>query len=78
MDERLTWKEIKEKYPHKWVLLYNTEFNESGSNIISAILVSVTDDFSQETRNWRLKNRGYYYTYTSFGDGRVKTMWGYE
>ena len=41
MEERLTWKEIKKKYPRKWVGLLDVEWN--GGSIKSAILIQVDE-----------------------------------
>ena len=43
--ERLTWKEIKEKYPNQWVGL--TDVERDGSDIVSAVVkyTGKTEDF---------------------------------
>lgn len=40
MEERLTWKEIVEKYPKQWVGLKDVKFvDDDGVNVESAIVV---------------------------------------
>lgn len=40
-NERLTWEQIEERYPHQWVGLKDIEFDSRGADIISAV-VAVT------------------------------------
>ena len=40
---RLTWNEIKTKYPDKWVGMSNIEWKDS-ANISSAVVIGVADD----------------------------------
>ncbi|MCR5791079.1 MAG: hypothetical protein K6G83_14450 [Lachnospiraceae bacterium] len=43
MDKRMTWNEITQKYPERWVALKEAEMD--GPNIISGIVTAVkTDD----------------------------------
>ena len=43
-NERLTWSQIKEKYPHKYVGLSQVEYKEDGVNIKSAIVLFTSDE----------------------------------
>lgn len=44
MEERLTWKQIQEKYPDKWVGLVDVKYvNDDGVSVESAI-VKYTDN----------------------------------
>ena len=41
-DERLTWKEIEERYPDTWVGLSNVKFvNNDGANIETAVVSEI-------------------------------------
>lgn len=42
MGKRLTWKEMQERYPDKWVFVKNAE--KDGPDIISGEVISVCDD----------------------------------
>ena len=42
-NERLTWDEIKKKYPDKWVGMSNIEW-EDASNVRSAVVIGASDD----------------------------------
>lgn len=46
MRERLTWEEIKAKYPNQWVGLIDIEYltPEDGTNIKSGVVISVSED----------------------------------
>jgi hypothetical protein len=54
MGERLTWEEIKEKYPDKWVGLSQIDW-EDAANVRSAV-VSYTDKSSYEL--WKMRKSG--------------------
>ena len=42
-EERLTWKEIVDKYPDKWVCMSKIDW-ENSANVRSAVVVGVDDD----------------------------------
>ena len=42
MDERMTWDEMVQRYPDKWVVVKDAE--KSGPDVLSGILVTVVDD----------------------------------
>lgn len=44
-NERLTWKEIVKKYPHKWVGIADAE--REGANIRSGVVKYIDDDSSE-------------------------------
>lgn len=48
MEERLTWKQIQEKYPDKWVGLVDVKYvNDDGVSVESAV-VKYTDKSKDE------------------------------
>ena len=47
MKERLTWEEIKKKYPDQWVGLVDVKYKEDNANIKSAV-VKYTDKSHDE------------------------------
>ena len=54
MEEKLTWEEIKEKYPSQWVGLVDVEYKEDNANIKSAV-VKYTDKPQGELTRLMLK-----------------------
>lgn len=38
MQERLTWKEIQQKYPDQWVGLTDVEYDKDNVTVISAVV----------------------------------------
>lgn len=56
MTERMTWKEIQERYPDQWVGLVDVEWKNQ-SNIISAI-VKYTDKEVDKNDLVRMQIRG--------------------
>ena len=45
IGERLKWEDIVNQYPGKWVFLDDIEWEEEEKvNIVSAVLIEVTDD----------------------------------
>lgn len=45
MSERLTWKEIQEKYPDQWVALDAVKYmNDDGCNVESAVVLHAMSD----------------------------------
>lgn len=53
MGERLTWEEIKEKYPDKWVGLSQVEWEDHAPNVKSGIVEYVGDsDDEPLSRQW--------------------------
>jgi len=78
MDKRMTWKEIQETYPDRWVGLTDVEWEEPESpNIVSAV-VKYTDKTSDELYDMQLKGEGVHTIYTTpatFPYGQV-LIWG--
>ena len=51
MTERMTWKEIQEKYPYQWVGLVEVEYiNNDGVSIETAVVKYVDKSKSELTR----------------------------
>ena len=63
MSERLTWKEIAEKYPDQWVGLTDVDW-EDEANVRSAV-VMYTDKTSSELTRMQIKDPNLYSTYTT-------------
>ncbi|WP_026493781.1 MULTISPECIES: hypothetical protein [unclassified Butyrivibrio] len=59
--EKMSWKEIQEKYPDKWVAL--TDAEKSGSKIISAVPVKVCDESEMYDAELELKAAGILFTW---------------
>lgn len=71
MTERMSWKEIQEKYPDQWVALKDVIYlNNDGCNVESAIVVCAMSD--EEYVNTRLSfvRNGMKYDYERTGDTR--------
>lgn len=68
MPERLTWEQMVEKYPDKWLALYDCQYydDRSEATIVKATICQVfsTDD---EYEKFRVDNigKGYRYRYTT-------------
>ena len=75
MAERMTWQEIREKYPDQWVGL--SEVERDGGSIASAV-VKYTDKTADELYEMQLSGQGVYTEYTTpetFPYGQV-LIWG--
>ncbi|MBI4864646.1 MAG: hypothetical protein HY815_30980 [Candidatus Riflebacteria bacterium] len=44
MDEKLTWEEIKKKYPDEWVILLDYEDDPAGADVLSGIVFAHSSD----------------------------------
>lgn len=55
MNERLTWKEIKEKYPDKWVGLVDVEYEPDNDATIKSAVVKYTDKTKSELTRMALR-----------------------
>lgn len=67
MAERLTWDQMVEKYPDKWLALDNCKYDkDDGITIIEADILKKFDT-DAEYENFRLDNfgKGYEYRYTT-------------
>lgn len=62
-SKRMTWKEIVETYPDKWVGLIDVEW-EDPSNVKSAI-VKYIDNSSSELLRIQLRDRNFFSIYTT-------------
>ncbi|MBR1628323.1 MAG: hypothetical protein IJ679_03525 [Lachnospiraceae bacterium] len=61
MNERLSWKEIQERFPDQWVGLVDVEWD--GSTVISAV-VRYTDRTRGELTRMQLRDDNLYSCYT--------------
>ena len=78
MEKRMTWKEIQENYPDKWVGLTDVEWEEPESPDIASAIVKYTDKTSDELYDMQFKGQGVYTVYTTpqtFPYGQV-LIWG--
>lgn len=67
MPERLTWAQMVQKYPDKWLALSDCEYYDSSeTTIIKAVIYKVFDS-DDEYENFRIDNmgKGYRYRYTT-------------
>ena len=78
MSERMTWQQIKAKYPNRWVGLSEVEWDEpNGPNVVSAV-VKYTDKTSDELYDMQLRGQDVVTLYTTpntFPYGDV-LIWG--
>ena len=63
MEERMTWSEIADKYPDRWVGLVDVDW-EDGANVRSAV-VKYTDKSCGELARMQIKDQNLYSTYTT-------------
>lgn len=72
--QRLTWKQIRTKYPDQWVALTDVEYMDNdGINIESAIVVCgmVDDDYIRQRLKFMNEGRNYEYERTEDTRGFV-------
>ena len=62
-NERLTWDEIVEKYPDKWVGLSNVDW-ENVSNVRSAVVLGASED-GEEFLGRQIAGEDVYTTFTT-------------
>ncbi len=58
MGERLTWKEIQEKYPDQWVGLTEVEYDSENDADILTALVKYTDKTKDELTMMQIQTNG--------------------
>lgn len=64
MPERMTWDEMVEKYPDKWVVLTDVTFeDECRANVESAVVVQVLSDDEEPIVHLRNDRKGINYLY---------------
>jgi len=68
MAERLTWKEIKEKYPHQWVGMTDVEWKAPDNPNVKTAVVKYTDKDMNELLELKLKEPDLYSLYTTPDD----------
>lgn len=67
--ERLTWKEIVQKYPHQWVGLVDVVFkNNDGVSIESGIVKYTSNDTSENDLLYMAVSGKIVRRYTTMGD----------
>ena len=57
-DERLTWKQIQEKYPDQWVGLVDIEFEPNNRSTIKSAIVKYTDKSKDELTEMQILTKG--------------------
>lgn len=64
MPERMTWDEMVEKYPDKWVVLTDVKFEDEGhADVESAVVVQVLSDDEESIVHLRNDSQGINYLY---------------
>ena len=58
MEEKLTWEEIKEKYPDQWVGLVDVEYEEDNDATIKSAVVKYTDKSKDELTIMQIQTKG--------------------
>ena len=58
MSERLTWKEIQEKYPDQWVGLAEVEYEPDNDATIKSAIVKYTDKSKNELTRMQIQTNG--------------------
>lgn len=69
--KRLTWKEIREKYPDQWVALMDVKYMDNdGINVESAVVVCGMEDSDYVEKRLRFMREGKRYEYERTEDTR--------
>ena len=64
MPERMTWDEMVDRYPDKWVMLRDVEFeDEHRANIKSAVVAQVLSDDIASDVQLKSNRRGHHYLF---------------
>ena len=71
-ERRMTWNEIVEAYPDKWVVVKDAEME--GPDVISGIVVEVLSD--DEIGNYRIENCDKEYEYRRTTEGYFNGITG--
>lgn len=58
MGERMTWKEIQEKHPDKWVGLIEVEYEPDNDATIKSAIVKYTDKSKSELTRMQIQTNG--------------------
>lgn len=56
--ERLSWKEIQEKYPDRWVGLVDVEYEPDNDATIQSAVVKYTDKSKNELTRMQIESNG--------------------
>lgn len=71
MADRLTWKQIQEKYPDQWVALVDVKYlDDDGCNVESAVVVCAMSDEDYISSRVRMVREGKNYQYERTEDTR--------
>ena len=71
MAERMTWKEIQEKYPDQWVALKDVIYmNNDGCNVESAVVICAMSDDDYVNKRLSFVRSGEVYDYERTEDTR--------
>lgn len=57
-SKRMTWNEIKEKYPNQWIGLTDVEYEHDNLSIISSAIPKYTDKTQEELWDLQIKTNG--------------------
>lgn len=58
MGERLTWKEIQDRYPDRWVGLTEVEYEPDNDATIRSAVVKFNDKSKSELTRMQIQSRG--------------------
>lgn len=58
MGERMTWKQIREKYPNQWVGLVDVEYEPDNDATIKSAIVKYTDKSKSELTRLQIETEG--------------------
>lgn len=58
MTDRLTWKQIQEKYPDQWVGLIDVEYEPDNDATIQSAVVKYTDKNKNELTRLQIESNG--------------------
>lgn len=72
MGERMTWLEMVEKYPDRWVAVKDAQ--KDGPDIVSGVLVAVKSD--DEIALFRVENHGKGYIFRRTTEGAFNGVTG--
>lgn len=74
MNKRLTWKEIKEKYPHQYVGLTDIEYGINKATVNSAIVSFTDKDTSYEELSLKYLNGEILLRYTTLDEDELERV----
>ncbi len=74
MDERMTWEEIQEKYPDRWIGLADVEYEPGNDATIKTAVVKYTDRSKDELTMMQIQTHGKIIVRYTTPDLMIKTI----